>query len=102
MAKLRDTVVFDPNMCVNSLAATEIWGSDPVHPRPEIYSKLAADLLDVQAGLKRKAPAGGEVSNYTKRARLSNRDGGVTYNSRGGVGGMVQRVAAATEMPTSP
>ena len=34
----RDTVVFDPNICRRSLAASEIWGSSgPVHPREEAY-----------------------------------------------------------------
>ena len=52
---MRDTVVFDPCITMRPLAASEIWGPDPVHPRPEIYGMLADDLKKVidARGVKR-------------------------------------------------
>ena len=54
---MRDTVVIDPCISMRSMAASEIWGADPVHPRPEVYEKLAGDLKKVleARGLKRTA-----------------------------------------------
>ena len=73
---MRDVVVVDPNISVRSLAATEIWGADPVHPRPEIYAAIAADLLNLQESVpgKRKAAQEAQGSDGPQRPRTSNRD----------------------------
>ena len=42
----RNCRVMDKNMA--GLAAAEIWGSDPVHPKPEIYDKLAEGVIAVE------------------------------------------------------
>ena len=56
MSGRRDVTLFDPNITVRELAATEIWGQDPVHAKQEIYEKMAADLADLlaESGKKRK------------------------------------------------
>ena len=49
------------------LSAAEIWGSDPVHPTPEIYDKLAEGTIAVEKScgsgqVKRKQPEDGGQS----------------------------------------
>ena len=44
----RNCRVMDPTKNMAGLAAAEIWGSDPVHPKPEIYDKLAEGVIAVE------------------------------------------------------
>ena len=100
---MRDTVVFDPNITMRPMAASEIWGKDPVHPRREIYEKMAEDLKKVleARGVKRTAEdafAGGRggtsrggyrgASGGGQRGHLQlyNNPGGHRGHQRGGGG----------------
>jgi hypothetical protein len=31
----------DPNVDIQSLRESEAWGSDPIHPLPAVYKKMA-------------------------------------------------------------
>ena len=45
---LRHGRVMDPARCMRDMSADEIWGSDPIHPREEIYSMIADGVLTVE------------------------------------------------------
>ena len=45
---LRHRRVMDPARCTRDLTAAEIWGTDLVHPREEIYNLIADGLLTVK------------------------------------------------------
>ena len=72
----RDVIVVDPNISVRNLAATEIWGDDPVHPRAEVYSAIAADLLSLQETVpgKRKAASENDGGQQARRPQVSERE----------------------------
>ena len=44
----RNCRVMDPAKNMARLTAAEIWGSDAVHPKPEIYDKLAEGVIAVE------------------------------------------------------
>ena len=47
-AGLRYGRVMDPMRNLRGMAAVEIWGRDPIHPKEEIYTLLAEGVLDVE------------------------------------------------------
>ena len=59
--------VLDPNISVSSMAATDIWGRDSVHRRPEADAKLATDRIEVLSGAKRKAEETATPGSPAKR-----------------------------------
>ena len=57
----RNGRVMDPAKSIRGLAAAEIWGEDPIHPREEIYDLLAEGIRQVEKSCgsgssKRKRP----------------------------------------------
>ena len=67
LAGMRDTMVVDPNISVRSLAATEVWGDDPVHPKATVYAKIASDLLSMRSEAGFKRGADGAAKRDTER-----------------------------------
>ena len=47
---LRHGRVMDPARSTSGLAAAEIWGSDPIHPKPKVYEMLADGVVAVEKG----------------------------------------------------
>ena len=45
---LRNGRVMDPGRQLRGLAAAEIWGTDPVHPKKEVYGLLANGVIEVE------------------------------------------------------
>jgi hypothetical protein len=45
----RNVKVVDPNLDIRGLSNAEIWSSDPVHPKEEVYKKIAEGLINVVA-----------------------------------------------------
>ena len=45
---LRNGRVMDPGRQLRGLAAAEIWGTDPVHPKKEIYGLMADGVIEVE------------------------------------------------------
>ena len=93
----RNCRVMDPTKNMAGLAASEIWGSDPVHPKPEIYDKLADGIIAVEKScgsgqVKRKQPEDGSQSSSTSSTRWSGSRGqrepfrSFTPRGRGGDG----------------
>ena len=54
---MRDTVLVDPAITIRGMAVKEIWGEDPIHPRTEVYVKMARDIEGIleARGQKRTA-----------------------------------------------
>ena len=47
-SRLRNGRVMDPGRQLQGLDATEIWGTDPVHPKREVYGLLANGVIEVE------------------------------------------------------
>jgi hypothetical protein len=47
--------VVDPSVDLKNMAEAEIWGSDPVHPLPGVYDKLAEAVVKIAGGMEEKA-----------------------------------------------
>ena len=47
---LRHVRVMDPARSTSGLAAAEIWGSDPIHPKQKVYEMLADGVVAVEKG----------------------------------------------------
>jgi hypothetical protein len=45
----RNVKVVDPNIEIRGLSDAETWSSDPIHPREEVYKKIAEGLINVVA-----------------------------------------------------
>ena len=45
---LRHVRVMDPARSTSGLAAAEIWGSDPIHPKQKVYEMLADGVVAVE------------------------------------------------------
>ena len=65
-AGLRNGRVMDPGRQLRGLDASEIWGTDPVHPKREVYGLLASGVIDVERACgsgrsKTRSISGGEV-----------------------------------------
>ena len=72
---MRHGRVMDPARNLRGLSAAEIWGSDPVHPREEIY-----DLMDDSVREVEKTCGSGQQ----KRKLPQGSSGGARFNSQGG------------------
>jgi hypothetical protein len=90
----RSMKLFDPNVDLRGLEEAVIWGSNPVHLRPEIYGRIAegvvkmTGMLDDKTSSKRKRTnsleddqqqrpprGGGRGGNSVTRGRLTDRGG---------------------------
>ena len=82
---LRHGRVLDPARSTRGLAATEIWGKDPIHPRQEVYNLLADSVIMVEKG------CGSGKAKRKKATFDSGQDGGQggpgAKRDRGGGGG---------------
>jgi hypothetical protein len=45
----RNVKVLDPNLEIRGLSEGEVWDMDPIHPREEVYKKIAEGLINVVA-----------------------------------------------------
>jgi hypothetical protein len=45
----RNIRVVDPTLVLKGMVDTEIWGLDPIHPKDEVYKKMAEDIVKVVA-----------------------------------------------------
>jgi hypothetical protein len=53
----RSIKLLDPNVDLRGLEETDIWGADPVHPRTEVYNKIAEGVVKLNAALETKESA---------------------------------------------
>ena len=65
---LRNGRVMDPGRQLRGLAAAEIWGTDPVHPKKEVYGLLADGVIEVEracgSGRAKTRANSGDVPPY--------------------------------------
>ena len=73
----RNGRIMDPARALLGLTAAEIWDSDPIHPKADIYNILAKSVIQVELTCG---------SGQAKRKR-SQRDGSGTFAGREGGGG---------------
>ena len=73
----RNGRIMDPARALLGLTAAEIWDSDPIHPKADIYNILAKSVIQVELTCG---------SGQAKRKR-SQRDGSRTFAGREGGGG---------------
>ena len=64
--------VMDPQRNIKGLTVAEIWDKDPVHPKEEIYSKIADGVLEVE----RSCGGGGGGSGKRKAASYGSEEDG--------------------------
>ena len=88
-AGLRNGRVMDPQRNSRGMTATEMWGKDPVHPRVEVYEKIAAGVIEVERSCgsgksKRKAA---EESPAVEELHGADRSVRIRKESVGGGGG---------------
>ena len=85
---LRHGRVMDPGRQLCRLTAAEIWGSDPVHPKKEVYLKLADGVMEVdqhcgsRGGARRRSPS----FNSTNTSDTNSHQRGPGSFRRGGSG----------------
>ena len=72
----RNGRVMDPARSLRGLAAAEIWGEDPIHPREEIYDLLAEGIQHVEKSC-------GSGSSKRKRPEAPPGDNSVSSRSSG-------------------
>jgi hypothetical protein len=78
---LRFIRVLDPLVDIRGMEAAEVWGSDPIHPQPAIYNKIAAATAKLGDKIK-------TAETEAKRRRDSMGDQGQSGpNARHGRGG---------------
>ena len=78
MSGMRYGRVMDPQRNIKGLTVAEIWDKDPVHPKEEIYSKIADGVLEVE----RSCGGGGGGSGKRKAASYgSEEDGSQAHRS---------------------
>jgi hypothetical protein len=53
----RSIKLIDPNVDLRGLEENDIWGADPVHPRTEIYRRIAEGVVKLNAALETKESA---------------------------------------------
>jgi len=93
---MRDTIMVDPLITIRGMAMKEIWGEDPIHPKPEVYRKLASDLETIleARGQKRTAEdAFGTGRGHPDRRGSGGHSGGRSWTApnRGGGGATFNR-----------
>jgi hypothetical protein len=72
----RNFKTLDPAVDMRNLQDSEIWAGNPVHPRQEIYQKIAegvvrvSDILEAKADKKRSRADSMEVGSSLQRSRL--------------------------------
>ena len=92
----------DPARSTSGLAAPEIWGSDPIHPKPKVYEMLADGVVAVEKGFgSAKAKRKKSTDTAAHGSRSDRRDAGAlggrvgdqhTHQNQGGThGGGVRR-----------
>ena len=78
----------DPGRQLCGLTVAEIWGSDPVHPKKEVYLKLADGVMEVdqhcgsRGGARRRSPS----FNSTNTSDTNSHQRGPGSFRRGGSG----------------
>ena len=84
----RNGRVMDPAKSIRGLAAAEIWGEDPIHPREEIYDLLAEGIRQVEKSCgsgssKRKRPEAppGDHSVSSRSSGPPSRGEGGSYSN---------------------
>jgi hypothetical protein len=50
----RSIKLLDPNVDMRGLEVADIWGADPVHPRAEIYTRIAEGVVRMSTALEEK------------------------------------------------
>jgi hypothetical protein len=53
----RSVKIIDPNVDLRGLEEGDIWGTDPVHPKTEVYAKIAEGMVRLNAALEHKESA---------------------------------------------
>ena len=80
---LRHGRVMDPARSTSGLAAAEIWGSDPIHPKQKVYEMLADGVVAVEKGCG---------SAKAKRKKSTDTAAHGSRSDRGGAGSVGGRV----------
>ena len=85
----RNGRLMDPARQLRGLAAAEIWGADPIHPKKEIYELLADGVIEVErsctGGKQKKTASTGSDGGYYSSTVMTPSRGGPQQNfHRGG------------------
>ena len=85
----RNGRLMDPARQLRGLAAAEIWGADPIHPRSEIYGLLAEGVIGVErtcnSGIQKRINSpGGDGGHHNAGVAASNRGGPQQSTHHGG------------------
>jgi hypothetical protein len=69
----RQVRVLDPNIDIRGMTDSEVWDTDPIHPRPEVYKKIAEAVLKmgdlVEDNKRRRSDSGASDSEQASRGR---------------------------------
>jgi hypothetical protein len=86
---LRFIRVLDPLVDIRGMEASEVWGTDPIHPQPAVYNKMAAATAKLgdkikmaEAEAKRRRDSMGDQGQSRPNARCG-RGGPPSDDSRG-------------------
>jgi hypothetical protein len=88
----RSVKLLDPNVDMRGLEVADIWGADPVHPRTEIYTRIAEGIVKMSTALEAKDSAKRKRSNSLEeqaehhQAHHRGRGGERPGTSRGAIG----------------
>jgi hypothetical protein len=73
----RSVRIIDPNVDLRGLEEGDIWGPDPVHPKTEVYAKIAEGVVRMNAALEHKETAKRKRSDsFEGQARQQMNHGG--------------------------
>ena len=81
---MRHGRVMDPARSTSSLVAAEIWGSDPIHPKPMVYEMLADGVVAVEKGCGSARTKRKKSTDTAASGGRSDRGGAGTAAGRGG------------------
>jgi hypothetical protein len=84
LAHLRNIKVVDPVVDLRGMPDEEVWGTDPVHPREEVYRQLAAGIMVIALTMTIRKPA--DQQRELPDAKRP-RQGSLHEQPRGGFGG---------------
>jgi hypothetical protein len=66
--------IVDPPYDMRSMTDNEIWGdADPIHPKPEVYTKLAEGVINLRQSILDKKEAMGSAQKR-RRTNTAERD----------------------------
>jgi hypothetical protein len=76
----RNFRVLDPNIDIQCLKEEDVWGSDPVHPLPAVFSRIAEGVAKTVAMMRESADRKRSNEDEPATAGDSRRFRGASYN----------------------